>query len=51
MSSWLKRIGRQRWFQASLGALAAGYLRLVWKTTRFRVEPPDVYEAVELDLR
>jgi lysophospholipid acyltransferase (LPLAT)-like uncharacterized protein len=50
MSLWLKRIGRQRWFQASLGTLAAGYLQLVWKTSRFRVEPPDIYESVELDL-
>jgi lysophospholipid acyltransferase (LPLAT)-like uncharacterized protein len=50
MSSWLKRIGGQRWFQASLGALAAGYLQLVWKTSRFRVEPPDIYESVKRDL-
>jgi len=50
MSSWLKRIGRQRWFQASLGTLGAGYLRLVWKTSRFQLEPPDIYESVKPDL-
>jgi lysophospholipid acyltransferase (LPLAT)-like uncharacterized protein len=50
MSSWPKRIGRQRWTQATLGTLAAGYLKLVWKSSRFRLDPPDIYEAVEPDL-
>ena len=47
MSSWHKRIGRQPWLQTSLGTLAAGYLQLVWKTSRFRVEPPDIYDSVK----
>jgi lysophospholipid acyltransferase (LPLAT)-like uncharacterized protein len=26
------------------------YLRLVWKTSRFHLEPPDIYESVKADL-
>ena len=26
------------------------YLRLVWKTSRFHLEPPDVYESVKADI-
>ncbi len=33
--------------QRALGLLAAEYLRLVWLTNRFSLEPPDVYEQVE----
>ena len=50
MSSLQKRIGRARSTQVTLGTLAAAYLRLVWKTSRFELDPPGIYEAVEPDL-
>ena len=50
MSSLPQRIGRARATQVMLGTLAAYYLRLVWKTSRFELEPADIYEAVEPDL-
>ena len=50
MLSLQKRIGRAHFAQVTLGMLAAGYLRLVWKTSRFQLEPADIYEAVEPDL-
>src|ERR1700704_6325893 len=50
MSSLQKRIGRQRLAQVTLGTLAAHYLRLVWNTSRFELDPPDIYESVEPDL-
>ena len=36
--------------QKSIGIAAAEYLRFVWNTTRFQVEPPDIYEQVGPDL-
>jgi lysophospholipid acyltransferase (LPLAT)-like uncharacterized protein len=30
--------------------MAAEYLRLVWSSTRFQLEPPDIYESVKSDL-
>jgi len=50
MSSLPKRLGRTRLAQAALGTLAASYLRLVWNTSRFQLDPADIYEAVEPDL-
>jgi lysophospholipid acyltransferase (LPLAT)-like uncharacterized protein len=50
MSSWQQRIGRSRLTHVTLGTLAAGYLRLVWKTSRFELEPADIYEKVVPDL-
>jgi lysophospholipid acyltransferase (LPLAT)-like uncharacterized protein len=38
---------RSPWVQRALGFLAAEYLRLVWLTTRFSFDPPDVYERAE----
>ena len=46
----LKRIGRAPWMQAAVGGAAAAYLRLVWVTSRFVVEPADVYERLEPEL-
>ena len=37
----LKRLTASRWFQVAVGVLAAEYLRLVWKTNRFVIEPPN----------
>lgn len=36
--------------QRTLGVSAAEYLRLVWKTTRFALEPPDIYENITSEL-
>jgi len=50
MSSLQQRIARSRLTQVTLGTLAAGYLQLVWKTSRFKLEPADIYKAVVPDL-
>jgi lysophospholipid acyltransferase (LPLAT)-like uncharacterized protein len=49
MLSW-KRIGRQRWVQVAAGTLAAEYMRFVFKTTRFVVDPPDGYAQIDASL-
>ena len=49
MWSW-KRLGRQRWVQVTAGVLAAEYLRLVYKTTRYVIDPPDGYERIDAHL-
>jgi hypothetical protein len=46
----LKRIARSRIAHEALGALAAGYLGLVRRTTRFVVEPPDFETRIADDL-
>ena len=46
----MKRLAAWRPFQLAVGVMAAEYLRLVWKTTRFAVEPEGVYERGEADL-
>ena len=45
----LKRMTASRWFQVAVGVLAAEYLRLVWKTNRFVIEPPNGYEQFDAD--
>ena len=35
------------WVQRTVGVAAAEYLRLVWNTNRFSVEPSDIYDAVD----
>ena len=47
--SWVKRIVGSRSFQKTAGVVAAEYLRLVWKTSRFVIEPEDIYERVARD--
>jgi lysophospholipid acyltransferase (LPLAT)-like uncharacterized protein len=49
MLSW-RQIARSRGAQKSIGIATAEYLRFVWNTTRFEVEPPDIYERVVPDL-
>jgi hypothetical protein len=44
----LKRIVHSPRFQDAIGALAAGYLRLVWKTNRFTVEPEGIYDRIDM---
>ncbi len=47
--SWSRRIFRSRGFQTGTAILAAEYLRLVWRTTSFVTEPPDIYERAARD--
>lgn len=46
----LKRILASRRVQAAGGALIAGYLRLVYRTSGLLVEPEDAYEKVDAEL-
>jgi lysophospholipid acyltransferase (LPLAT)-like uncharacterized protein len=46
MRVW-KRIGRQRWVQVSLGAIAAAYLWLVYRTSSITIDPPDGYARLD----
>ena len=48
--SFIKRLGASRAVQHMAGVLAAEYLRLVWKTNRFVLEPADFYERVAPEL-
>jgi lysophospholipid acyltransferase (LPLAT)-like uncharacterized protein len=51
MAKWLHRGMLDRpWVRSAGGIAAAEYLRLVWKTSRFVIEPPDIYERVASDL-
>lgn len=43
----LKRLRDAAWVQTAVGVLVAQYLRLVWKTSRFVIEPADFYERVK----
>jgi lysophospholipid acyltransferase (LPLAT)-like uncharacterized protein len=43
----LRNVLRAGWFQQAIGFLAAEFLRLVWLTNRFSLDPPDVYAIVE----
>lgn len=45
----LKRLSASGPFQIAAGSLAAEYLRLVWKTNRFVVDPPDGYDRFDAD--
>lgn len=47
MKRLLRDLLRSPWVQRTLGFLAAEYLRLVWLTTRFTFDPPDVYARAE----
>lgn len=45
-----KRLFASRWVQVLLGSLIAAYLRLVYATSRFVIEPADVYDRMDRDL-
>jgi lysophospholipid acyltransferase (LPLAT)-like uncharacterized protein len=45
-----KKIRGSRGLQIVLGRLLAGYLRLVWNTSRLTVEPADLYEWIDGEL-
>ena len=49
MRLW-RHIGRQQWAKAAIGIGAAEYLRLVGGTTRFVLEPADIYARGEADM-
>ena len=44
----LKRLTASPAFQETVGALAAWYLRLVWRTSRVTLEPATIYETVQM---
>jgi len=43
-----KRITAAPWVQKTIGVVASEYLRLVWNTSRFVFEPPDIYQRLDL---
>lgn len=47
--SLFKRFAASASVQTALGIVASWYLRLVWSTNRFVLEPADLYERVEPD--
>jgi len=49
MRLW-RQIGQQRWAKVTIGIVAAEYLRFVGRTTRFTLEPADIYERGERDM-
>ena len=49
MDVW-RRLVRQRWVRQTLGVSAAAYIRLVDKTTRLTIEPPDAFDRFEPQL-
>jgi lysophospholipid acyltransferase (LPLAT)-like uncharacterized protein len=44
-----RRFKNKPWFQKTVGVLAAEYLRLVWKTSRFTMEPADPYQLYDAE--
>ena len=44
----LKRLTHSSVFQDAVGAAAACYLRFVWRTNRVTLDPPDIYEQVQI---
>jgi lysophospholipid acyltransferase (LPLAT)-like uncharacterized protein len=49
MRIW-RRLARQSWVKVGVGVAAAEYLRLVGMTSRFTLEPADIYERGEADM-
>jgi len=45
-----RRLTDRPWVQKTVGIACAEYLRFVWNTTRFALDPPDIYETVVQDL-
>ncbi len=46
----LKRLTSASATQQAIGTVGAWYLRLVWHTSRFTLEPPNIFQSVEKDL-
>lgn len=50
MKATLRKLGRASWVQHAAGFTAAEFLRLVWLTNRFTLDPPDIYQRIEPDM-
>lgn len=50
MKKLLRNTLRSAWFQGAVGFLAAEYLRLVWRTNRITMDPPNMQARVEAQL-
>jgi lysophospholipid acyltransferase (LPLAT)-like uncharacterized protein len=46
----LRNVLRSSLVQRAVGLLAAEFLRLVWVTNKFSLDPPDIYDIVEPDM-
>ena len=46
----LRNLTRTGWFQRAAGFTAAEFLRLVWLTNRFKLDPPELYQRAEPDM-
>jgi len=46
----LRNLGRASWVQHLAGVTAAEFLRLVWRTNRFTLDPPEIYKQIEPDM-
>ena len=47
MKKLLRNALRSSWVQRAVGLLTAEYLRLVWWTNKFSIDPADIYDQVE----
>ena len=45
-----RRLGTIPWVQKAVGVVAAEYLRLVWKTSSFAIDPVDIYDRIAADV-
>lgn len=50
MKRLLRNLGRARWVQYAAGFAAAEFLRFVWRTNRFTLDPPEIYKTIEPDM-
>jgi lysophospholipid acyltransferase (LPLAT)-like uncharacterized protein len=41
-----RQLTSKPWVQRAIGVTVAEYLRFVWKTNRFALEPPDIYDRI-----
>ena len=46
MRSWLRQLSKSPGLQTAVGVTVAEYLRLVWKSNRLRLDPPNVYDII-----
>ncbi|HEV2000631.1 MAG TPA: lysophospholipid acyltransferase family protein [Xanthobacteraceae bacterium] len=42
-----RKLRTRPWLQRAIGGAAAGYLRLVWRTSRVSMEPADLYDWID----
>ncbi|HKO72112.1 MAG TPA: lysophospholipid acyltransferase family protein [Bradyrhizobium sp.] len=47
MKKLVRNLLRSSRVQRAVGFLAAEYLRIVWRTNKFTIDPPNIYERVE----